>query len=130
LRRLGLVYPNGLEHLIVTSATPIDDDHIQVIQWVYRNDTEADCSTEEINAWDTAVVLEDQVILETTDADAPVTLTRRSEENMLSDQPGLLMRRRLLQLLQDHGETEVSTRPRPPLWTTPPGVCCPFNPWD
>jgi hypothetical protein len=58
--------------------------------------------------------LEDQVILETTDADAPVTLTRRSEENMQSDQPGLLMRRRLLQLLQDHGETEVFRHPAPP----------------
>lgn len=50
--------------------------------------SESDCSAAEINAWDTAVVLEDQGILETTDADAPVTLARRSEENMFSDQPG------------------------------------------
>lgn len=107
LRRLGLVYPNGLEHLIITSATPIDDDHIQLIQWVYRNDTEAECSVDEINRWDLEVIREDKVILESTDADAPVTLVRRTEENMQSDRPGVIMRQRLFQLLQDHGESEV-----------------------
>lgn len=107
LRRLGLVYPNGLEHLIVTSATPIDDDSIQLIQWVYRNDTEADCSAEEINRWDGEVVMEDKGIVESTDADAPITVARRDEEHMRSDQPGLLMRKRLLALLAAHGETEA-----------------------
>lgn len=119
-RRLGLVYPNGLEHLIVTSATPIDDHHIQLIQWVYRNDTEAECTAEEINRWDLQVILEDQVILESTDADAPVTLTRRTEENMRSDHPGLIMRRQLLDLLQTHGEREVRALPADsPLFLTP-----------
>ena len=107
LRRLGLVYPNGLEHLIITSATPIDDEHIQLLQWVYRNDTEADCPAEEINRWDLEVVMEDKVILESTDPDAPVTMARRVEEHMQSDRPGILMRQRLLQLLQAHGEVEV-----------------------
>ncbi|MCB1994950.1 MAG: aromatic ring-hydroxylating dioxygenase subunit alpha [Burkholderiaceae bacterium] len=107
LRRLGLHYPNGLQHLIVTSATPVDDGHIQLIQWVYRNDTEADCPAEEIHRWDREVVMEDKAILESTDPDAPVTLARRAEENMASDRPGLLMRQRLLALLQAHGETEI-----------------------
>ena len=106
-RRLGLKYPNGLEHLIITCATPIDDDSIQVIQWVYRNDTEAQCSAQEINDWDLQVILEDKVILESVDADAPVDMGRRSEENMQSDKPGILMRQRLHQLLAEHGETEV-----------------------
>ena len=107
LRRLGLVYPNGLEHLIITSATPVDDEHIQLIQWVYRNDTEADCPADEVNRWDREVVMEDRVILESTDPDAPVTLARHAEQNMQSDRPGILMRQRLLQLLQAHGEQEV-----------------------
>ncbi len=106
-RRLGLVYPNGLEHLIVTCATPIDDDNIQILQWLYRNDREEDCPAAELNEWDLRVIDEDQEILETVDADAPVDLTRRAEQNMAADQPGLIMRRRLLELLEAHGEREV-----------------------
>jgi phenylpropionate dioxygenase-like ring-hydroxylating dioxygenase large terminal subunit len=109
-RRLGLVYPNGLEHLIITCATPIDDEHIQLIQWLYRNDSEADCPAQVLNDWDLRVIAEDKVILESVDADAPVDISRRSEENMLSDRPGVIMRQRLLALLAAHGETEVSRR--------------------
>lgn len=32
IRKLHITYPNGLEHAIVTCATPIDDDAIQVCQ--------------------------------------------------------------------------------------------------
>ncbi|NSL53814.1 aromatic ring-hydroxylating dioxygenase subunit alpha [Uliginosibacterium aquaticum] len=106
-RRLGLSYPNGLEHLIVTCATPIDDAHIQILQWLYRNDSEADCPASELNDWDLRVIAEDKEILETVDADAPVDVSRRMEQNMAADQPGLIMRRRLLALLQAHGEQEV-----------------------
>jgi len=106
-RKLGLVYPSGIRHTIFTCATPIDDERIQLIQWLYRNDTEADCPAALLNEWDTRVVLEDKVILESVDADAPVDIARRDEQSMLSDRPGVIMRRRLLELLQQHGETEV-----------------------
>ncbi|MDB5799204.1 MAG: Rieske (2Fe-2S) protein [Rhodocyclales bacterium] len=106
-RRLGLSYPNGLEHLIVTCATPIDDDNIQILQWLYRNDMEADCPAAELNDWDARVIAEDKEILETVDTDAPVDLGRRAEQNMAADQPGLIMRKRLLALLEAHGEKEV-----------------------
>jgi phenylpropionate dioxygenase-like ring-hydroxylating dioxygenase large terminal subunit len=105
-RKLGLEYPNGLQHNIITCATPIDDEHIQILQWLYRNDSEADCSAEELNEWDLRVIAEDKEILETVDADAPVDVTRRVEQNMAVDQPGLIMRRRLLALLREHGESE------------------------
>jgi len=105
LRKLGLAYPSGIRHTIFTCATPIDDECIQLIQWLYRNDTEEDCPAELLNAWDTRVVLEDKVILESVDPDAPVDVSRRDEEGMASDRPGML-RRRLLQLLREHGETE------------------------
>lgn len=107
LRKLGLSYPSGVRHTIFTSATPIDDGRIQVIQWLYRNDTEEDCPAQLLNDWDTRVVLEDKVILESVNPDAPVDVARRDEASMLSDRPGMLMRKRLLALLQAHGEDEV-----------------------
>ena len=108
LRKLGLAYPSGIRHTIYTCATPIDDGRIQVIQWLYRNDTEEDCPAALLNDWDTRVVLEDKTILDgSVDPDAPVDVSRRDEQSMASDRPGMLMRKRLLALLREHGETEV-----------------------
>jgi phenylpropionate dioxygenase-like ring-hydroxylating dioxygenase large terminal subunit len=108
LRKLGLAYPSGIRHTIYTCATPIDDGRIQVIQWLYRNDTEEDCPAALLNDWDTRVVLEDKTILDGgVDPDVPVDVSRRDEQSMASDRPGMLMRKRLLALLREHGETEV-----------------------
>jgi phenylpropionate dioxygenase-like ring-hydroxylating dioxygenase large terminal subunit len=107
LRKLGIVYPSGVRHTIYTCATPIDDERIQLIQWLYRNDREEDCPAALLNDWDTRVVLEDKVILESVDADAPVDVMRRDEQSMVTDKPGMLMRKRLLELLHTHGEQEV-----------------------
>ena len=76
-------------------------------QWLYRNDREEDCSTEELIAWDAPIVAEDREILEATDYDACIDTRRRVEFHMESDKPGLLMRRMLLELLERHGEKEV-----------------------
>ncbi|MBL0420887.1 aromatic ring-hydroxylating dioxygenase subunit alpha [Ramlibacter sp. AW1] len=113
LRKLGLAYPSGVRHTIYTCATPIDDGQVRLIQWLYRNDTEADCPAALLNEWDTRVVLEDQVILESVDPDAPVDIGRRDEQNMASDRPGMIMRRRLLELLREHGEHESHGWPAP-----------------
>ena len=113
LRRLGIAYPSGLRHTIFTCATPIDDHRIQLIQWLYRNDSEADCPASLLNEWDTKVVLEDKDMLESVDADAPLDVMRRDEQNMLSDRPGMIMRKRLLALLREHGEEEVHAWPVP-----------------
>jgi hypothetical protein len=77
------------------------------VQWLYRNDSEDDCSTEELIAWDKPIVDEDKDILEATDYDACVDTSRRVEQHMESDKPGLLMRKMLLALLHAHGEEEV-----------------------
>jgi len=107
LRKLGLAYPSGIRHTIYTCATPIDDGRIQVVQWLYRNDSEAQCPAALLNDWDTRVVLEDKFILDGgVDPDAPVDVSRRDEQSMASDRPGMLMRKRLLALLREHGETE------------------------
>jgi phenylpropionate dioxygenase-like ring-hydroxylating dioxygenase large terminal subunit len=107
-RRLDIEYPSGIRHIIFNSATPIDDERINVAQILYRNDTEADCSAEELIAWDAAIIQEDREILESTDPDTPIDLARKVEAHMPSDRPGVIMRRRLLELLKKHGEPEVT----------------------
>jgi hypothetical protein len=57
--------------------------------------------------WDAAIIEEDREILESTDPDAIVDVSRKIEMHMPSDRPGLLMRRRLLTLLEAHGEREL-----------------------
>jgi phenylpropionate dioxygenase-like ring-hydroxylating dioxygenase large terminal subunit len=106
-RKLDIEYPSGLRHIIFNSATPIDDDKIMVVQWLYRNDTEADCSAKELIDWDFKITREDKDIIESTDYDVPLDLGRRVEAHMVSDRPGMLMRKRLLKLFEEHGEAEV-----------------------
>jgi hypothetical protein len=108
-RRLDMEYPSGIRHIIFNCATPISDGQIQVVQILFRNDTEADCSTRELIDWDAAIIAEDRDMLESTDPDAIVDMGRKIEKHMPSDRPGMLMRKRLLDLLRDHGEEE---RPR------------------
>jgi phenylpropionate dioxygenase-like ring-hydroxylating dioxygenase large terminal subunit len=106
-RRLDMEYPSGIRHIILNSATPIGDGSIQLVQVLFRNDTEEACSTEELIAWDAAIIAEDRDILESTSPDAIVDMSRRIEMHMPSDRPGMIMRKRLLALLKEHGETEV-----------------------
>ena len=49
---------------------------------------------------------EDKEVLEATDYDVPLDMNSGVEKHMPSDQPGLLMRRMLLDLFARHGETE------------------------
>ncbi len=107
VRRFGCHYPSGLKHIIYNCATPIDDGRLMLVQWLYRNDSEADCSTQELIDWDAAIVKEDREILEATDYDACIDTRRRVEYHMESDKPGLLMRKMLMELLQSHDENEV-----------------------
>jgi phenylpropionate dioxygenase-like ring-hydroxylating dioxygenase large terminal subunit len=107
VRRFGCIYPSGLHHIIYNCATPMEDGKLMLVQWLYRNDTEADCSTAELIAWDAAIVKEDREILEATDYDACIDTRRRVEFHMESDKPGLMMRKMLMELLQSQGEPEA-----------------------
>ncbi len=107
-RRLDMEYPSGIRHIIINCATPIDDGRIQLVQLLYRNDTEADCPEQTLIEWDRAVITEDREVLESTSADAVLDVDRRIEQHMPSDRPGMIMRRRLLELLRAHGEEEVT----------------------
>ena len=55
--------------------------------------------------------MEDKEILESTDADATLDITQKLEAHMPSDRPGIVMRKRLLDLLRQNGEDEIR-RPR------------------
>jgi phenylpropionate dioxygenase-like ring-hydroxylating dioxygenase large terminal subunit len=114
IRKLHITYPNGLEHALVTCATPIDDRSIQVCQWAYRSDTEADASAADIIAFDRQVTTEDRAVLESTDFDAPLDLASGEEKHMPTDQPGMMMRKQLVKLLSDHGEVEQRLDGRSP----------------
>jgi phenylpropionate dioxygenase-like ring-hydroxylating dioxygenase large terminal subunit len=105
-RRLDMEYPSGIRHIIFNCATPIADGQIQVVQLLFRNDTEADCSAQELIDWDAAIIAEDRDMLESTDPDAIVDMSRKIEMHMPSDRPGMIMRRRLLDLLRQHDEEE------------------------
>jgi len=107
-RRLDIEYPSGVRHVILNGFTPIDDGHIQLCQWLFRNDTEADCPAQMLIDFDHVITREDKDILESTDPDAVVDLRRRGVEfSMDSDRPGILIRRQLMALLAAHGEAEV-----------------------
>ena len=106
--KIRIAYPNGMVHVIVNTATPIDDRHSQIVQFCLRNDTEAETAAADVVAFDRAVTLEDKRILETTDPDVP--LDPQQELHMFTDKPGLMMRRRLAQLLQAYGEVEQTAR--------------------
>lgn len=103
-RTLKITYPNGLMHLIFTAATPVNDRTSQIVQFCVRNDTEADAKAADIVAFDRQVTLEDRVVLESTDFDTPLEVS--AEQHMASDQPGIVMRRKLAALLNQFGENE------------------------
>ena len=107
-RRLDIEYPSGIRHIIINCFTPIDDGHIQLVQWLFRNDTEADCPEAMLVEFDHVITREDKDILESTDPDALVDTRRRGVEySMDSDRPGMLIRKKLMELLARHGESEV-----------------------
>ena len=101
IRTLKITYPNGLVHLIFTAATPIDDRSSQIVQFCLRNDTEAAVTAESVIAFDRAVTLEDRVILEGTDYDVPLSVS--DEQHMVTDKPGIVMRRKLAALIEGVG---------------------------
>jgi phenylpropionate dioxygenase-like ring-hydroxylating dioxygenase large terminal subunit len=106
-RKLRIRYPSGVIHIIFTGATPIDDDRSQIVQFVLRNDREEDAPAADIIAFDRQVTNGDRAVLEATESDAPLDTASGEEFHMPSDRPGLVMRRKLAELLVQHGEAET-----------------------
>ncbi len=107
-RRLDIEYPSGIRHVIINCFTPIDDEHIQLCQWLFRNDKEEDCPEAMLVHFDQVITREDKDILESTDPDAFVDVRRRGVEYFMeSDKPGMLIRKYLMKLLVENGEQEM-----------------------
>ncbi|MFM8547314.1 MAG: Rieske 2Fe-2S domain-containing protein [Betaproteobacteria bacterium] len=107
-RRLDIEYPSGVRHVIINCFTPIDDGHIQLVQWLFRNDSEEACPQQMLIDFDRQIINEDRDMLESTDPDALVDTRRRGVEySMDSDRPGMLIRKQLMELLVRHGEEEI-----------------------
>ncbi len=100
-----LTFPSGLQQITLVAGTPINDSTSQFISIVIRNDTEAETKTSDIIAFSDALILEDKDILEITDYDVPLDLSQ--EQHMASDQPGIIMRRKLAVLLKNHQQQEL-----------------------
>ena len=74
LRRLHIRYPNGLDHIIITAATPVSDGRSQVVQFCFRSDSETEAPAASIIAFDRRVTAEDREVLEATDYDVPLDM--------------------------------------------------------
>jgi phenylpropionate dioxygenase-like ring-hydroxylating dioxygenase large terminal subunit len=109
-RRFDMEYPSGIHHILISYATPIEDNAIQVVQFLYRNDTEADCPAAKLIDWDGKIVAEDKGVLESTQADVTLDISKKVEMHMPSDRPSLIIRKRLMELLQEQGEPEVTAQ--------------------
>ena len=101
--KLKITYPNGLEHIVVNTMTPVSDRTSQMVQFCVRNDTEADTPAADVIAFDRAVTLEDKRILESTDFDVPLTMGE--EEHMFTDRPGIMIRKRIAALIRTYEES-------------------------
>lgn len=98
--RLQMVYPSGLRHVIINHPTPIDDGRVQVVQFHFRDDTDADATLEQILSFERKIVDEDRYALEGTDPDLP--LEKGTEAHMSTDRAGLMFRAKLSKLLRPH----------------------------
>jgi len=109
-RKLHITYPNGLQHVIFTTATPLDDKRIIFTQLCIRNDSEADVPAADAIAFDRKVTLEDKIILESTRADVPIMPWETPEQGMPADRPAMRARRKLRDIIEAHGGMQA---PRP-----------------
>jgi phenylpropionate dioxygenase-like ring-hydroxylating dioxygenase large terminal subunit len=107
--RVGkITYPNGLENILCTAATPMGENSTRFIQWVIRNDSEEQTQTESVVAFDRKVSLEDRLVLESTDENVPLDVSEGRELHMDCDRPGILMRRKIRDILRADKKTSVA----------------------
>ncbi|MDB5410801.1 MAG: ndmA 1 [Rhodospirillales bacterium] len=111
-RTLIFTGPDENRHVIHSTATPIDDQHMMFVQFCVRRDTEEQAPAAELIAWDRKITLEDRAMVEATDYDVALDASDSAEMHTMTDRAGLLARRKLLELLTSHGEIESRRTPR------------------
>lgn len=92
--RLDIRYRSGLRHVVINNSTPIGGKAVQVVQFHYRSDTEADVPTAQLLAFEARIVAEDRQVLESTDPSVEIS-DFSAEAHLPTDRAGLLMRRKL-----------------------------------
>ncbi len=108
-RKLHITYPNGLQHIIFTTATPLADKRIIFTQFCIRNDSEADIPAAAAIAFDRRVTTEDRIILEATRADVPIMPGERPEQGMPQDRAGNLARKKLRAIIETYSAPAAKT---------------------
>jgi phenylpropionate dioxygenase-like ring-hydroxylating dioxygenase large terminal subunit len=102
-RRLHITFPNGVQHIIFSSGTPLADGRIIFIQFCIRSDTEAEVPAAKAIAHDRRVTDEDRVVLESTRPDVPIMPWETPEAGMPADRANNLARRKLRAIIETHG---------------------------
>ena len=96
LVRSTIEYDDGLEHILLLSATPVDDLNSLFTFVVWRND-DFSADPQETIAFDRAIGSEDKAMLEQIPGTLP--LGRVGLANVQSDKPSVEWRRRLAELI-------------------------------
>lgn len=100
LALIRIVYPDGLEHLMVKACTPVDDTETRQLQQVLRNDTEDDRPAQDIIDFDAGVWEEDKLVLETAHHDWYLELT--ANVHVRVDRPSIEYRRFIADVVDGH----------------------------
>lgn len=91
IRTMSITYPNGTNHCLFTAATPVDDEHLRLVQFAARNDSEEEAPAARVVAFDRRVTLEDKELLEQTTPDYRLDIT--GNVHIKIDRPTLELRR-------------------------------------
>jgi phenylpropionate dioxygenase-like ring-hydroxylating dioxygenase large terminal subunit len=103
-RKLRIHFPNGLHHIIFSTATPVGDGRILFTQMCIRNDSEQDVPAATAIAHDRRVTLEDKLVLESTDPEVPVMAHEIPEQGMRPDRAQMTARRKLRELVTSYDD--------------------------
>jgi phenylpropionate dioxygenase-like ring-hydroxylating dioxygenase large terminal subunit len=109
--RIG--YPDGLMHIMFKGLCPIDDATTRLIQFVVRNDAEADAPGSGILEFDNRVEAEDQELLATVPSNYPLVLT--DNVHLKNDRASIELRRLYAELLSGQWEPAGASTALPAL---------------
>ncbi|WP_065235435.1 aromatic ring-hydroxylating oxygenase subunit alpha [Legionella brunensis] len=104
--KLSITYPSGLNHVIINHPTPIDDNHIQVVQFCFRNDSEQETPSAELIKFERKILDEDRFILESTDCNYPL-FGEYNEAHMPSDKAIMIVRKKLRSLIENYNNENL-----------------------
>jgi len=97
ITRSTIIYPGGLDHILVLVNTPVDDLHTIFTFLVWRND-DFSISAEDLMSFDRKIGLEDKTMLESIPGVLP--LSPQALAHTQSDKPSVAWRQHFVRLLE------------------------------